>query len=89
MIGETLQMLLHGLAYFGVWLLNVLIYECIAIVIWIAVSYGTYRSPRISERTSDDISSMLAIIFLILLFVIAILICCFSWIRIVPMPVFN
>ena len=89
MVEEALQLLFRGLAYFSVWLLNVLIYECIAIVIWLVVAYWAFKSNRISPKTSDRISSTLMGVFLIAMLVIAVLICCFDWIRIVPMPTFS
>lgn len=34
---DFLTLLLHGLAYFGVWVLNVIIYEVILLVVWLMI----------------------------------------------------
>lgn len=85
---DAFVMLCHGLAYFGVWLLNVIIYETAAVIIWFAVAMGTGLSSRIPENVSDEITRITAIILLILLAVASIA-CAIGWFRIVPMPVFG
>ena len=83
---ELITPLLHGLAIFGVYILNVIIYETIAIILWLAIALPLYCSS-IPERVSDNIvqksGAVLAIVFLA--FCVLYL---FGIGRIVPLPKF-
>ena len=78
---DFLTLLLHGLAYFGVWVLNVIMYEVILLVVW---RYVLHRS----EAKVDDIIRISGGILTIALLVICVILC-FNWITIVPYPIFD
>jgi hypothetical protein len=79
--------LLHGLAYVGVYLINVLIYETIAVAIWFAVSYATFNTSlpgEVSDRIVFATTLILGLAFLafcVLYF--------FGIAQIIPLPVFR
>lgn len=86
---DFVLMLLHAAAYFGVWLLNVLIYETIAVAIWLPVSLYCFNSKSVSERTGDLVTCRLGLALLALIFILAMAFWLTSWVRIIPLPVFT
>ena len=84
---DILIAVLHGLAYFGVWVLNVVIYEAIAVLVWLACS-GIIWGLHTPAEEGGKILAKIAVV-LCILFLIAAAVCCFGWIRIVPFPVFE
>jgi len=85
---DFLTLLLHGLAYFGVWVLNVIIYEVILLVVWLMIGgFSRYVLHR-SEAKVDDIIRISGGILAIALLVICVILC-FNWITIVPYPIFD
>jgi hypothetical protein len=85
---DFLTLLLHGLAYFGVWVLNVIIYEVILLVVWLMIGgFSRYVLHR-SEAKVDDIIRISGGILTIALLVICVILC-FNWITIVPYPIFD
>ena len=84
----SIMQLLHGLACVGVFLLNFIIYETIAILIWFPVAYCLYRSDKVSDAKASYISGRLAIVLLVA-FVVALLLMLFGKACIVPLPNFS
>lgn len=85
---DFLALLLHGLAYFGVWVLNVIIYEAILLAIWLMIGgFSRYVLHR-SEAKVDDIIRISGGILMIALLAICVILC-FNWITIVPYPIFD
>lgn len=85
---DFLTLLLHGLAYFGVWVLNVIMYEVILLVVWLMIGgFSRYVLHR-SEAKVDDIIRISGGILTIALLVICVILC-FNWITIVPYPIFD
>lgn len=85
---DFLTLLLHGLAYFGVWVLNVIIYEVILLVVWLMIGgFSRYVLHR-SEAKVDDIIRISGGILTIALLVICVILF-FNWITIVPYPIFD
>ena len=85
---DFFTLLLHGLAYFGVWVVNVIIYEMIVLVIWLMIGgFSRYVLHRSKARTDDIIRISGGILFIVMLCICVIL--CFDWITIVPYPVFD
>ena len=82
-----LTSILHGLAYFGVWILNVIIYELIAIILGVSAS-GIITALKIKQPLAGKIMGGIAIA-LFILFCLAALAFWFGWCRIVPLPVFD
>lgn len=80
--------LLHGLAYAGVYLLNLLIYETICVVIWSLVAYVLFGSKRIPEAEADRITNIFALVLCVALGVMLILML-FGKGYIVPLPNFS
>lgn len=80
--------ILHGLATFGVYILNVLIYESIALVIWFPISYCLYNSSSVPEPVGDEIARKLGL-GLIWVFLAMCVLCLFGIGRIVPFPTFG
>ena len=79
--------LLHGLAYVGVYILNVLIYETVAVVIWFAVSFTAFNTSLPGE-VSDRIV-FATTIRLVLAFLTFCVLYFFGIARIIPLPVFR
>ena len=84
----TTTQVLHGLAYVGVYILNVLIYETIAVLIWLPVSLALFESPNVSEKTSDLVTCRLAGALCIAFGIMCILLLCGIG-YIVPLPTFK
>lgn len=83
---ELITPLLHGLAYVGVYILNVIIYETIAIVIWLAIALPVYLSSA-PEHVSDIVIRKVGMVLLIAFLVFCVLFF-FGIGRIVPLPKF-
>ena len=83
----SIESILHGLAYFGVWLLNALVLEVICIVLWFAVALPVWSIKRLDENRQMDIIMGWAIVLCVLFF-LAIIGYCFGWPRIIPLPKF-
>jgi hypothetical protein len=85
---DFLTLLLHGLAYFGVWVLNVIIYETILLVVWLMIGgFSRYVLHR-SEARVDDIIRISGGILAIVMLAICVALC-FNWITIVSYPTFG
>lgn len=84
---EIFTYILHGLAYFGVWLLNVIIYEIIAIFAWLLPAIVIWNSPIPDERGERFVGRW-GVLLCIAVGVAAICYC-IGWLRIVPLPVFG
>ncbi len=80
--------LLHGLAYAGVYLLNLLIYETICVVIWSLVAYVLFGSKRIPEAEADRMIDIFTVVLCVVLSVMLILML-FGKGYIVPLPNFS
>ncbi len=61
---ELITPLLHGLAYVGVYVLNLLIYETIAILVWL-IAAGIINRSSISEQVGDEILRKIGLVLLI------------------------
>lgn len=84
----VLVQLLHGLAYVGVYLLNLLIYETIGAIIWSLVVYVLFGSKRIPEAKADRMTDIFALVLCIALGVMLVLML-FGKGYIVPLPNFS
>ena len=84
----VLVQLLHGLAYVGVYLLNLLIYETIGAIIWSLVAYVLFGSKRIPEAKADRMTDIFALVLCIALGVMLVLML-FGKGYIVPLPNFS
>ncbi len=85
---DLLTSFLHGLAYLGVWILNVISYDVIAPIIWILIGGFTRYALHCSERKTDDVIRISGGILLIVVCAICVALC-FNLITIVPYPVFD
>ena len=83
-----LVQLLHGLAYVGVYVLNLLVYETIAVIIWSLVAYVLFGSKRIPEAEADRMTDIFALVLCTALGVMMILML-FGKGYIVPLPNFS
>ena len=83
-----LVQLLHGLAYVGVYVLNLLVYETIAVVVWLLVAYVLFGSKRIPEAKADRMTDIFALVLCIALGVMLVLML-FGKGYIVPLPNFS
>jgi hypothetical protein len=85
---SILVQLLHGLAYVGVYLLNLLIYETIGVIIWSLVAYVLFGSKRIPEAEADRMTDIFALVLCIAISVMLVLML-FGKGYIVPLPNFS
>ena len=81
---DILTYLLHGLAYVGVYILNLLIYETIAILIWLGLALLAFRVA--SDNVQEVFTSRLAAILFLSLLAICVMLL-FGVGYIVPLPV--
>lgn len=84
----VLVQLLHGLAYVGVYVLNLLVYETIAVVVWLLAAYVLFGSKRIPEAKADRMTDIFALVLCIALGVMLVLML-FGKGHIVPLPNFS
>ena len=87
-LAELLTQLGHGLAYFGIWLVNILIYETIACLLWLAISYPLYVASDEHPRLEEAPVTLMRVFF-VLMIIVAVLFWFCDWIRIIPLPVFR
>jgi len=86
--GMSIMQLLHGLAYIGIYLLNLIIYETIAILIWLPVAYVLYGTDKVSDTKASRISGGIALV-LFVAFCAALVLMLFGKAYIVPLPNFS
>ena len=85
---DYLVSFLHGLAFLGVWLLNVVAYETIGLMIWMVITWFLYKTS-LSESRADYLMKRSGLLIAFLVILLSILCCFVKWLRIIPFPVFS